>query len=103
MAGESTCVAAKLPGGLLRTAGDEETMGKITDLMLFDNRCGRGADELSDEAMVRMLRAAADEITELRALVQRIAIIARDPEGESPGSAQRKLRAIASMLKDHRH
>jgi hypothetical protein len=74
-------------------------MGRLADLMRFRGRRDRGPGELSDEAMVLMLRAAAQELAELRALVQRIAILARDAEGE-PGGAERRLRAIASMLKD---
>lgn len=60
----------------------------------------RGDEELSDAAMVQMLRAAGEELAELRALVQRIAIIVRDAEHEPPGGAARKLRAISSLLRD---
>lgn len=76
-------------------------MGKITDLLLFRHRHEGGVEELTDEAMVRMLRAAADELAELRALVQRIAMISREAEHELPGGGERKLRAISAMLKDH--
>src|SRR4051812_45148682 len=55
-------------------------MSRLSDLVLFRSRRDRRADELSDEAMVQMLRAAADELAELRALIQRIAIIARHPK-----------------------
>ena len=76
-------------------------MSRLSDLVLFRSRRDRRADELSDEAMVQMLRAAADQLAELRALIQRIAIIARHPEHKLPGGAEQKLRAISSMLDDH--
>lgn len=83
--------------------GDRGPMSRLTDLMPFAGRRARGAEELSDEAMVAMLRAAAEELTGLRALVKRIALIARDTGSAAPGGAELKLRAISGLLKDHGH
>ena len=76
-------------------------MGKITDLLLFRKRGNRDAEELTDELMVRMLRAAGLELEELRLLVRRIAMLAHDVDREPPGGAKRRLQAISALLKDY--
>lgn len=74
-------------------------MGKIADLLLWRSWRAGGGEELSDAAMVQMIRAAGTELTELRALVQRIAGVVREPE--QPGDVERKLRTISALLRRH--
>ena len=76
-------------------------MSKIIDLVLLRNWAKRSENELDDEMMMQMMRAAADELEELCALVHHIAINTRDPDKELPGGAERKLRMISAMLKDY--